>query len=378
MNVPASTVGVLGGANRFAWQEDDDALYARNLQDAEHRRAREADARSFRTQIAAATQASLEEKKWQTDVRLSDPVWGDVHSSGDRFDNMQLVCWTCCPCALVGCGGSKRCCGRGLAHMAFADARRAWWRFLCSASALLSTAQVTMFFCSVAVGGGFAEIEVNPMLGAHAHTLNMLGAKNAARILYFGEWWRLVSPMFLHGGLIHIGMNLSVQLHVGVRLEVLWGHSAWICIYVVSGVYSNLISCTLLPNSLSVGSSGALCGLIGAWVMFSLFTWRQTLPRDIVERNITFVSLIINVVAIALVSFFPMVDFASHAGGLLAGSLMGACFFAGRLQDRAVRTCAIATSITATALVGFGSTAFFVFHVEPSRGLLDLCSPSEC
>lgn len=81
------------------------------------------------------------------------------------------------------------------------------------------------------------------MIGPYGAILNVMGAKNTAMIVYKNEWWRLATPMLLHAGtfslwltcipptktfiicpgVIHIGMNLILQLRVGVMLEAEWG-----------------------------------------------------------------------------------------------------------------------------------------------------------
>merc|ERR1719499_2376213 len=137
---------------------------------------------------------------------------------------------------------------------------------------------------------GFVSMDENPMFGPHYYTLDVLGAKNVARIMVLNEWWRLVTPMLLHTGVFHLLGNLLVQLRTGSQLEYLWGHASWLFIYIVSGVYATLCSCVMLPGGLSVGSSGALCGLIGAWFAFTLITWYQTSPVDVDERDQTVVS----------------------------------------------------------------------------------------
>lgn len=83
--------------------------------------------------------------------------------------------------------------------------------------------------------------------------LNTLGAKNAALIVYRHEWWRLLTPMLLHAGLIHLAVNVLIQLRVGVMLELEWGLKRYAAIYVTSGLTSSLLSCLALPDTLGVG-----------------------------------------------------------------------------------------------------------------------------
>ena len=65
----------------------------------------------------------------------------------------------------------------------------------------------------------------------------------------------------------------TLQLRVGVMLELEWGLAKFCAIYLISGVTSSLLSCLAMPDSLGVGSSGALMGLLGAWLMEIVCKW---------------------------------------------------------------------------------------------------------
>merc|ERR1711988_237199 len=112
----------------------------------------------------------------------------------------------------------------------------------------------------------------------------------------------------LHAGWFHLAGDVLVQFRTALILEILWGSTVYIIIYIGSGAIATLASCVFSPNSLSVGSSGALCGIIGAWPLFIMITWNQTLPRDIKLRNIQFVLVIVSIVILVATSFIPMVD----------------------------------------------------------------------
>lgn len=80
-----------------------------------------------------------------------------------------------------------------------------------------------------------------------------MGAKNAALIVYRYEYWRLLTPMLLHAGFIHLAVNVLIQLRVGVMLELEWGLARYASVYATSGVTSSLLSCVALPDTLGVG-----------------------------------------------------------------------------------------------------------------------------
>ena len=89
--------------------------------------------------------------------------------------------------------------------------------------------------------GGFAPVSVNPMLGPYPTTLVRYGAKYAALIIYRKQWWRLVSPMALHAGVVHLVCNVSIQLRVGGYLNLVYGSGKWLTIYLLSGIFGELL-----------------------------------------------------------------------------------------------------------------------------------------
>lgn len=105
---------------------------------------------------------------------------------------------------------------------------------------------------------------MNPMIGPYPDALSYWGGKNTVLIVEDGEYWRLVTPIFLHAGVIHLLGNISVQMDIGAFFEREWGSFRYLIIYIASAVGSSLLSCIVMPNSISVGSSGALMGLFGA------------------------------------------------------------------------------------------------------------------
>ena len=78
---------------------------------------------------------------------------------------------------------------------------------------------------------------------------------------------RLFTPMFLHGGVGHLAMNSYSLMNIGPHVESLFGSNRFLATYIVSGIAGNLLSAKLTPNP-SVGASGAIFGLIGAYYVF--------------------------------------------------------------------------------------------------------------
>jgi hypothetical protein len=129
-------------------------------------------------------------------------------------------------------------------------------------SILFSVAQTAILILMMK-NCGVAPFSINPMLGPYPDALSEWGAKNAVNILDDGEWWRLVTPIMLHAGVIHLLCNVAVQLETGAFFEREWGSRNWIIIYLASAVGSSILSVIFMPNAISVGSSGAVMGLFG-------------------------------------------------------------------------------------------------------------------
>ena len=124
----------------------------------------------------------------------------------------------------------------------------------------------TVVLTAMMIQCSIAPLELNPMIGPPPDALDYWGGKNALKILDDNEEWRLITPIFLHAGIIHLLCNVSVQLDVGEFFEREWGSAIWLYIYLVSAVGSSLCSVCMMPDNISVGSSGAVMGLFGGKV----------------------------------------------------------------------------------------------------------------
>ncbi len=147
-----------------------------------------------------------------------------------------------------------------------------------------------------------------------------------------GEYWRIVSAMFLHIGTSHIFNNMLILFFVGAMVENEIGHGLFALLYFTSGICGNILSLiskvALGDISMSVGASGATFGLTGLLLALVLFSERQ-IPNVTVPR-------VLLMVFYSLYNGFAgyNVDNAAHVGGLLAGFVLGviACIIQRRKQ----------------------------------------------
>jgi rhomboid protease GluP len=137
-----------------------------------------------------------------------------------------------------------------------------------------------------------------------------------------GEWWRLVTYMFLHGGLMHIAFNMWCLWDLGALCESLYGRWTFAAIYLITGIAGGLASVAWNPGVLSVGASGAIFGLAGA-LLASFYLGEFSVPKVAIQGTLRSLLFFIgfNVVFGAIISG---VDNACHVGGLVSGLLFGA------------------------------------------------------
>lgn len=239
---------------------------------------------------------------------IEDPVWGRYGGTPGRpMKPFTLLCVSMCPCCVPPyCSPSRK---------------QAYHKVLRTACFWLSVLQFLLWIVSLCFRG-FAPTSVNPMLGPWPDTLNLLQAKNAAEILYNYQLWRLVMPIFLHAGLIHLATNLAMQLRMGLFLEVSWGTARFLQIYFGSGILASAFSAVTIPDKIGVGASGALMGVMGAWFVQLLMTWGEGPDHVQQARSFQFIMCVVNIFVIIGFSFVPFVDWAAHLFGLVGGAFI--------------------------------------------------------
>ena len=154
---------------------------------------------------------------------------------------------------------------------------------------------------------------------ALSSVLIAFGAKDNDLILQ-GQYWRFVTPIFLHANLLHVGLNMLNLAVLGVFLERLVGHMRFLLIYVTTGIVSIIASFYFMPQEISVGASGAIFGLVGAYSVFVLMH-RRAFRKGGIPALLWLIIVIAGNLSIGF--FVPNVDNYAHLGGLLSGCLLG-------------------------------------------------------
>ena len=140
-----------------------------------------------------------------------------------------------------------------------------------------------------------------------------LGAKSPYILL--GQWWRLVTAIFLHASLWHIGMNLWCLFDLGPQVESLFSTPKFVVLYLVTGVAGFLLSLWWSPFGMSVGASGSILGLIG--ILIGVSFHHGHLGREYRAQLWRWV------IYIGIFGLVFHVDNAAHFGGLATGVLLG-------------------------------------------------------
>jgi rhomboid protease GluP len=154
------------------------------------------------------------------------------------------------------------------------------------------------------------------LMDIDGRTLFEFGAKYRDAIL-LGQWWRLITAGFLHGGLFHILMNSWILFDLGAQVEEIYGQRRFVVIYFASTILGFLAS-TFWSPALSIGASAGIFGLIGA--MIALGVRSQTALGSAIRA--LYIRWALYGILIGLLPFFR-VDNAAHLGGLAAGFAIG-------------------------------------------------------
>lgn len=170
---------------------------------------------------------------------------------------------------------------------------------------VLIALNVIAFFITYILSGGILS----------GSALLKYGALNSYYVVQ-GDFWRLITCGFLHGGLLHLIFNMYALYAIGTQVENFAGKKKYLIIYFVSLISASLMSAVITPNVISIGASGAIFGLMGALVYFG--------TQYRVYLGSIFNNQIIPLILINILFGFMVtgVDNAAHIGGLIGGVLI--------------------------------------------------------
>jgi len=137
------------------------------------------------------------------------------------------------------------------------------------------------------------------------------GMPPIAYILATGEYWRLLTSMFIHSGIMHVIFNMVILLHAGGYLEQLLGQRTFVLFYFLSGLLVS-VSSGLFTNTLSVGASGAIFALLGFILYFDLMARKQGRQTNSLILPLVLMNMVFTVLV-------PQISFVGHFSGLVIG-----------------------------------------------------------
>ncbi|MBI2816922.1 MAG: rhomboid family intramembrane serine protease [Acidobacteria bacterium] len=183
-------------------------------------------------------------------------------------------------------------------------------------TAILSI-NLVLYGLSLAASARRGGFDLNSLLGGiDPLTLVKLGAKYGPLIVD-GDWWRFLTPIFLHGGIIHLAFNSIVLFDLGPAVEQIYGSHKYIVLYLLTGAAGFAVSFLWNPYSVSIGASGAVFGLIGAMIGYGQ-RHRSSFGESVKSMYVRWA-----IYGLIYGFIVPGVDNSAHLGGLGAGILFG-------------------------------------------------------
>ncbi|KAI4688140.1 uncharacterized protein J4E84_005068 [Alternaria hordeiaustralica] len=135
------------------------------------------------------------------------------------------------------------------------------------------------------------------------------------------QWWRFITPIFLHAGLIHIGFNMLLQWTLGRDMEKEIGPLRFALVYFSAGIFGFVLGGNYAPDGItSVGASGSLFGVLALTMLDLLYNWstRRSPVKDLLF-------LLLDMAIAFVIGLLPGLDNFSHIGGFLMGIVLGIC-----------------------------------------------------
>lgn len=164
-----------------------------------------------------------------------------------------------------------------------------------------------------------------------------------------GEWWRLITYMFLHGGAMHFIMNAFALLYVGMHLEPLIGKFRFATAYLYTGICAAFLSMYIHANTVSVGASGAIFGMYGVFISILTTNHIQKTLRKTMLRSMLFF-----VVYNLMMGLQGNTDNAAHIGGLISGFVIGYIYFPGIIRKTSIFSQIVISLLLLGVICGIG------------------------
>jgi rhomboid protease GluP len=179
-----------------------------------------------------------------------------------------------------------------------------------------------------------------------------------------GQWWRLLTSVFLHAGLIHLAVNAYALFILGNMIEREIGRVAMLVAFLTTGTFASATSYAFgVGGAVGVGASGAVFGLVGLVVAYNYLRRHNMLAQARLRYVLSL--LVIN----AIIGFsIPAIDWRAHLGGLVAGLVAG--FAVDPSRPPAARRIAAAAGIAALLLAAVALVVFRTMQINEDPTIL--------
>lgn len=157
---------------------------------------------------------------------------------------------------------------------------------------------------------------VNFLVGCQG-VLGDIGTMSYAKVFVDGEWWRLVLHMYLHAGVWHVLFNVLALLFAGKVVEKKIGGLAYLLLYHVIAIANAVLMCLIFPDSVSVGASAGIFGIIG---IVCVLKWkRDTVCSENLKRGEVIYIIVFSLLSLLL----GLESFVTHLNAFVFGVIVG-------------------------------------------------------
>ncbi len=189
----------------------------------------------------------------------------------------------------------------------FVPSREVW------ATPIIFDINISVFLLMFFTGAGFLQCESQVLLQ---------WGGNFKPLVVEGQWWRLLTSVFVHCGFLHLLYNMLALLLICLFLETIIGSKKFMIIYLITGIVSGYVSLMYHGDVVSVGASGAIFGMFGVLAGLMVI---QHVDKKLTAAIWIFLAIYIGINLV--MSLQGGVDMAAHVGGLASGFLIGIVYF---------------------------------------------------
>jgi len=172
-----------------------------------------------------------------------------------------------------------------------------------SPTTFLVTVNVLVYVYTSVVGGNFIQTSTGTLIQLGQFNINVMN----------GDYWQLLTSIFVHVDIIHLALNMLFLIIFGLRAEELFKTEEYFLVYMLSGLSGSLLTLFLMsPFTLSAGASGAIFGMYGASIIYMRKTFGQSIAGALLYGFL-----------LLMLSTGAGVNIVAHFGGLATGLIIG-------------------------------------------------------